>query len=129
SNNNSIIGAGVQRPNATGVSPETSGDLESRMFGYINPAAFSTAPAFTFGNLSRTIPMRGPGQANWDLSMFKTFKVGERISAQFRAEAMNAFNTPLFRNPSTAFGSGSFGVITSQANFPRLIQLGGRVSF
>jgi hypothetical protein len=97
--------------------------------GYIDPAAFSIAPAFTFGNLSRTIPMRGPGQANWDLSLFKTVRIKERVSLQFRAEALNAFDTPLFRNPNTAFGSGSFGAITSQANFPRLLQLGGRIAF
>jgi hypothetical protein len=112
-NQNSIIGTGVQRPNATGVDPVTAGSLENRLNAYINPAAFSVAPAFTFGNLSRTIPMRGPGQGNWDLSLFKTVMVKERLALQFRAEALNAFNTPLFRNPSTALGSGAFGTITS----------------
>ena len=56
--------------------------------GWLNPAAFSQAPAFTFGDVSRTISMRGPGQANWDMSIFKTFVITERMKAQFRAEAM-----------------------------------------
>ena len=129
SNQNSIIGTGVQRPNAAGVPAATSGSLEDRLGGYINPAAFSLAPAFTFGNVSRTIPLHGPGQANWDLSLFKTFKVKERVNLQFRAEAINALNTPMFRNPNTAFGAGAFGTITSQANFPRLLQLGARIGW
>ena len=130
SNNlNSVIGAQTQRPNATGVSPVTSGSLEDRLTNYINKDAFSQAPQFTFGNLSRTISMRGPGQANWDVSLFKDFKFKERVSAQFRAEALNVLNTPLFRAPNTQFGGSTFGTITQQANFPRYIQLGFRVSF
>jgi len=128
-NNNSGIGAGVQRPNATGISPDMPGSLESRLGGYLNPLAFSVNPALTFGNLSRTIPNRGPGQANWDMSLFKTFKVGEKFKAQFRAETLNTFNTPLFRGPNTQVGGSSFGKITQQANYPRYIQLGVRFYF
>src|SRR5262249_18797364 len=116
-NLNSVIGAAVQRPYATGINPATSGSLEERMNNYIDPAAFSQAPAFTFGNLSRSIGVRGPGQANWDLSLFKDFKVRERFTGEFRCEALNAFNTPLFANPNTLYTptSASFGKITYQA--------------
>ncbi len=69
-NQNSVIGAGEQRPNATGVSPVEPGSPEQRLYNYINPAAFTLAPAFTFGNLSRNINYRGPGEANWDISLF-----------------------------------------------------------
>ena len=72
-NNNSVFGYASQRPNATGTSPVTSGSLESRLSNYINPAAFSTSPRGTFGNIARTLDMRGPGQANWDMSIFKSF--------------------------------------------------------
>jgi len=41
-----------QRPNATGISPVTSGSLEARLNNYINPLALSTAPQFTFGNVA-----------------------------------------------------------------------------
>ncbi len=84
SNLNSAIGTSVQRPNATGVSPVTSGSIEQRLTDYINPAAFSQAPQFTFGNVSRTIPMRGPGMASTDFSMFKSYSF-EKFRAQFRA--------------------------------------------
>jgi hypothetical protein len=136
-NNNSTIGALEQRPNATGVSPDKSGNPESRINQYLNPGAFSMAPAYTFGNVSRAIPMYGPGMSNWDISLFKTVKVHERFRAQFRAEALNAFNTPLFANPNvnfqgfTASGapSGNFGRITYQMNLPRELQLGLRLMF
>ena len=136
-NNNSTIGTLDQRPNATGVSPMESGNPESRINEYLNPAAFSLAPAYTFGNLSRSIPMYGPGLANWDVSLFKTVKIKERITAQFRAEALNVFNTPAFANPNVDFlgvnsngtPAGSFGKITYQMNLPRELQLGIRFAF
>jgi hypothetical protein len=130
-NNNSVIFAPSQRPNATGVSPDWGGNMTQWVdgTGYINPAAFSNAPALTFGNVSRTISMRSLGQVNWDMSVFKSFSITERIKAQFRAEALNAMNTPYFRAPNTAVGNATFGKITSQANFPRFIQLGFRAWF
>ncbi len=129
SNNNSPYFAGSQRPNATGVSPDTQGDVGQRLSNWINPAAFSTAPALTFGNVSRTISERGPSLYNWDISIFKNFEIYERFRAQFRAEALNAFNTPYFRSPNVSFGSSSFGQVTSQGNFPRFIQFGLRLYF
>jgi len=129
SNLNSVIGTSVQRPNATGISPETSGSLESRLTNYINPAAFSLAPQYTFGNLARTITQRGPGIANIDFSMFKTFSqemLHTTMHAQFRCEVFNLTNTPQFYGPNTTFGSSTFGQITTQANFPRVFQLGVR---
>ena len=128
-NNNSIFGYASQRPSATGISPVTSGSLESRLGSYINPAAFATSPRGTFGNIARTLDMRGPGQANWDMSVFKSISITEKFKGQFRAEALNAFNTPMFAAPNTSFGSSSFGRITSQVNFARMMQLGIRFFF
>ena len=126
-NNNSVIGTNHQRPNATGLSPAVDASFEKRIDGWLNPSAFALAPQYTFGNLSRTFGMRGPGTANFDLSVFKTFSVTEKIKAQFRAESLNVTNTPQFNGPNTTFTSSSFGVITSQANYPRLIQIGLRI--
>jgi hypothetical protein len=128
-NFNSAFGYASQRPNATGVSPVSSGNFESRLADYINPAAFSQAPEYTFGDLSRTLEMRGPGLANWDMSLFKTVTIREKLKAQFRCEALNTFNTPLFYGPNVSFGSSTFGKITQQANFSRQLQLAVRFSF
>ncbi len=129
SNGNSALGTSRQRPNATGTAPGVDASFGTRIDGWINKSAFSDAPAFTLGNVTRTIGMRGPGQVNWDISVFKTTQILESFKVQFRAEALNAMNTPLFRAPNTAFGNAAFGRITSQANFPRMLQLGLRFYF
>ena len=84
---------------------------------------------FTFGNVARALNMRGPGQVNWDASLFKNIAVQERFKVQFRTEVLNLTNTPLFNAPNTSFGGNSFGRITSQANFSRMVQLGLRLYF
>ncbi len=128
-NLNSVIGTGEQRPNATGINPATSGSVHDRLNAYLNPAAFAQAPAFTFGNISRSLSTLGPGMRNFDVSIFKNFKIAEALTGQFRAEALNSTNTPLFASPNTQFGTASFGKITYQANLPRQIQLGMRFYF
>lgn len=128
-NLNGAIGTNNQRPNATGISPVTSGSLEERLSNYINKAAFSTAPQFTYGNVSRTLAMRGPGIGNVDFSLFKSFIAFERFKAQFRCEVFNLTNTPQFYGPTTNINSSTFGQITQQANFSRIFQLGVRFEF
>lgn len=128
--NSTIAGNGIQRPNrVAGTQLGTKGSLYDRLNGYINPAAFSASPAYTFGNAPRTLSLRGPGYENWDISLFKSVLIRERVNVQFRAETFNTFNTPLFAGPNTAFGSANFGAITSQANFPRYLQLGLHITY
>ncbi len=95
--------------------------------GYFNTAAFTTAAASTFGTLTRTLDVRSPGQRNWDIGVTKDTTIYESFKVQFRMEAINAFNTPVFRAPGTSFGSSSFGKITAQANFARVVQLSVRL--
>jgi hypothetical protein len=60
----------------------------------------------------------------------KDFKLTERVHAEFRAEALNAFNTPQFNGPNLASDSKTAaGQITGTLGFPRLVQLGGRLTF
>ena len=122
-NNNAQFGYESQRPNATGVSPQTSGSIESRLNDYLNPAAFTEAPEFTFGNSARYIPVRNPGVSAFDLSLFKTVSIKESFKVQFRAEAINAFNTPQFNNVNSTVGSPSFGEINGEQSIPRQMQL------
>lgn len=128
--NSAIAGNGIQRPNLNpGVPLGTKGSLFDRLNGYINPAAFTASGAYTFGNAPRTLSLRGPGFANWDISLFKTVRVYDRANVQFRAQTFNTFNTPQFAGPNTAYGSSNFGKITAQANFPRYLQLGLHITF
>ena len=93
----------------------------------INPAIRGSAFA-NYGSVPRTISALGPGLDSWDVSIFKTQKF-ERFDLQFRAEALNISNTPQFGAPNVKIGNASAGVVSSQVNLPRLIQLGGRFDF
>jgi len=153
----------------------SSGDRN--YFHYFNPNAFtlpdaidcSSAPAnnnyvpttagqivaychFAHGLIGNTGPNvlgRGPGLGNFNMSLFKNFKVGERWSIQFRAEAYNIFNhaqfdgvntTPKFDqygNLTNGFAPGPdgkptttdwFGRINSSRD-PRIMQFALRITF
>lgn len=133
SNQNSIFGALVQRPNlVAGVNPCTTGSVQSRLSNYFNKAAFSTPAQGDFGNTPRTLAScRAPGLRTSDASVFKDFQF-ERVHFRFQAEAANVFNTPEFALNSNGrlLNNAQFGTVnTSTINFPRLISLGGRISF
>jgi hypothetical protein len=142
----SIFGfAGTSRgqlcPGFTVSQIPTSGSVEDRLNSYFNVAAVDTSnPTCAFpkigdgtvyGNLGRGA-FRGPHQANFDIALIKTTKVGglnEGASLQFRTEFFNAFNHPQFGNPGTIVGSPSFGKIGSTSVAPRLIQFGLKYVF
>jgi outer membrane receptor protein involved in Fe transport len=51
-----------------------------------------------FGSLRRNAFM-GPAFRNFDFSLTKNFKFGDRVTSQFRADFINIFNHPNFSNP------------------------------
>ncbi len=66
---------------------------------YFDPFAFATVTEPRFGTAGFNI-VRGPGATNLDLGLFREFRISERWSLQFRAEAFNFTNTPHFANPN-----------------------------
>jgi hypothetical protein len=58
-------------------------------------AEFTTTPAFQIGNSGRNV-FRNPWFNELDMSLIKRFKITERQSIAFRAEAYNVFNHPNF---------------------------------
>jgi hypothetical protein len=141
---------GQVRPNlVAGANPCYSGRPESRdgLGGkpiYFNSAAFSGTPAFSYGTQPRSLPCKGPGLSNTDLSVNKTFSITEKVKFQFRAEALNVTNTPQFTLASFALAASQTsktpgGAVTlspstttgqlNQINYNRLIQMGGRITF
>lgn len=136
--NNSGVFGRIQRPNLTGTSPETSGGVNDHydpscgcINNWFNPAAWSPAPAFTFGNAPRTdVRMRTPSQTQTDLAFQKTEPIGGG-NLMVRFEVINAFNSALFSIGSSffTFGSSGFGRITGTRGFPRLLQVTLRYSF
>jgi hypothetical protein len=115
--------SGDQRPNITG-NPCGSGPANQRINGYFNDAAFSQPDADVYGNAPRTLPnCRTFGQRNGDFTLMKNFKFTEGKYAQFRIEAFNVTNTPIFGRPDEAYGGDTFGQITGVSNSPRQLQL------
>jgi hypothetical protein len=133
STNNTHDMGGGSRPNyLAGNCPNgysESGSRESRLNEWFNTSCFGAPAAYTFGNLSRTLPnLRTDGIHNLDAALFKNFALRtERLKLQLRGEAFNLLNTPEFGAPNTSLGSATFGQITSQANNPRLLQVAGKL--
>ena len=131
SNNSGLLGSN-QRPNlVTGVDVMTTGSQEERaVSGWINPAAFTSAPAFTFGNVPRTNPdWRGPGQRTTDLAVSKTQRIGGGKTLSLRVDVLNLFDDPLFLSPITTFGTANFGQITTVGGFARSMQFQVRLGW
>jgi TonB dependent receptor-like, beta-barrel len=84
---------------------------------WFNLAAFSTPASGTWGNLGRNTA-RGPGYYEIDTALEKKTGITERVALDFRVEAFNLFNHPIYGDPDTdvSDGPGQFGVITSQLN-------------
>ncbi len=119
--NTSFSFGGGQRPNSTGVDAAMDGGGLAEAF---DTSAFTLPAQYTFGNMGRTHPsLRADQVENVDFSLFKNFRIKERMSVQFRAEWFNIANHPTFGAPNTQVGNANFGVVTSQANPPRQTQL------
>ncbi len=94
------------------------------------------AAPLTGGNLGLQAHT-GPPTRTLDFSLFKDFSFTERWKLQFRSEAFNLANTPIFNipdqnvtNSKAAGGNGNFGrILSSQAGTERRLQFALRLSF
>lgn len=119
---------GTQRPNLIG-DPSTSGSVQDRLNGWFNPAAFSKPAIDVPGSAPRNLNFRGPGINMFDAALLKSFRVKEGQHFEFRLEASNAFNHPVFGDPANSFGSTNFGQITNAKVGNRNVQLGFKYYF
>ncbi|MFZ0817746.1 MAG: TonB-dependent receptor [Candidatus Sulfotelmatobacter sp.] len=158
---NAFLGAGTSPVSASLASGASigsgmsSGSVTQRLNGWLNPAAFTTAPLLYptacagdsnfcttgFGNLGRNI-YKGPFQQNWDFSLIKHFRLTERQDLRFAADFFNLWNHPNFGTPLVTdyeqylawtgggqSGPDPFGRIVNTTGTPRLIQFSLRWSF
>ena len=100
-----------------GNRPNVNGPVQ--IFGNIGPgqlyfdkAAFSAPPSNTIGNVGRNV-LHGPHLFDIDASIFRKFRIGERINVEFRAESFNLSNTPWFDKPDTSLSDAAFGQVTT----------------
>jgi len=111
--------------------PDVIGNLETHPGNtqqYFTISAVRPAPTNSNGTLLRqgTLgrnSLMGPGARTVDLSMAKTTPIRERFKLEFRAEAFNLFNHPVYSNPNTDITAGNFGQITgTQMSSERQLQ-------
>jgi hypothetical protein len=107
----------------------------------LNPAAFTSAPVTTNGN----VPLdhyRGFGENQTNLAVRRDFPIYDQLHLQFRAEAFNLFNRPNFGTIDTSLQDPLFGLATNtlanglggleaqyQAGGPRSMQFALKLQF
>jgi hypothetical protein len=95
------LGQGETRPNRVAGQP-CRAPSGSPKFQWLNPAAW-TLDNFQLGQFGTASigDCSGPGIANTDFSLYKNFKLTERVKLQFRMEFFNLFNKVQFRTNSS----------------------------
>lgn len=78
----------------------------------LNPVALPVPSGNVQGDLGRN-SLRGFDLVQLDLSLRRSFRIGEKMRLLFRADLFNALNHPNFANPTPFIGAGFFGVSTS----------------
>jgi TonB dependent receptor len=87
---------------------------------WFDTGAFRNPADWTVGNVGRSLPRtRGPGMFSVNLSLFKTFRVTERLRTEFRVETFNALNHTNLLDPSQTFSPNRQGLNTNP-NFGRI---------
>jgi hypothetical protein len=97
-------GQNSNRPNVVpGTSCYASGGTKNQ---WLNPEHW-TMDGYQLGTLGNDSvgSCSGPGIANTDFSVYKNFKVTERVNLQFRLELYNLFNKAQFRTDQGLFNS------------------------
>ncbi len=106
---------------------------------YFNVLAFGRPADGSLGNTVKQA-LRLPGINQWDLSLFKNFRMSEKMNLQFRFETFNTFNHTQWAGVNTGLGlpnpgtavteatRGSFGEVNSTRD-PRSLQFGLKFLF
>jgi hypothetical protein len=124
------------------IPPPVSGETVGPFI--YNPNAYAAPVGLTFGDSGRN-SLANPHRINFDMALFKNFKLSERFNFQFRAEAFNIFNHTEWGYLAGDGGSGAANSanlnsgtnIFTGANFmnimtahnPRILQLGAKLVF
>jgi hypothetical protein len=123
----SNTGGGQDRPNATGEPVELPRDQRT-VQRWFNTNAYVAQPAGTWGDVGRNT-VTGPGITNVDVSIIRNFRLADTKTLQFRLEAFNAINHPIWNDPNTTLTSPNYGTITSTRKPMRELQIGLKFIF
>jgi hypothetical protein len=125
-NSGTVLGENPIRANVTGQPVFGPG---TRTAGeWFNPAAFAAPAAYTFGDAGRN-SVYGPPLQSLDLALARSFRLTEKASLQFRAEAFDALNKANLGTPNRFVNTPQFGTITMAMTPGRELQMSARLSF
>jgi len=119
-------GSQTYRPNL--VSGQDPNDGPKTTQQWFNTAAFARQAAFTYGDAGRNIVI-GPGIFTTDASLIRNFTLGGVRSLQFRLEAFNVFNNPVWGDPQMSMASPLYGTINTTRIPMRELQIGVKFAF
>jgi hypothetical protein len=122
-----IGNTGYERANQVG-NPNLSNKTKAEWF---NTAAWAIPAQYTYGNGGRNT-LQYQRWINLDASVIRSFPIPiEQMHFEFRAEAFNLANHPIFGQPGNDLNSPStFGSVqTNQANLNRILQVSGKIVF
>jgi hypothetical protein len=121
-----IGNTGYEFANVVG-NPKASNKTKSEWF---NTAAYAIPAQYTYGDGGRNT-QQYQRWINLDMSVIRSFPIKEQFHFEFRAEAFNIANHPIFGEPGNDLNSPStFGSVqTNQANLNRILQVSGKLVF
>jgi len=93
-----------------------------------NPAAFAAPQGLTFGNSGRN-SLRNPRTTNFDMALFKHFKLTESAAFEFRVESFNIFNHTQWNGVNNDQASPGDFLQPSGAHRARTMQFGAKFIF
>jgi Carboxypeptidase regulatory-like domain len=123
---NSQTGGGQDRPNVVSGQDPNSGP--KTILQWFNKAAYVPNAVGTFGNAGRDTVI-GPGIFRVDASIIRNFRMTSTKSVQFRLEAFNVLNNPIWSDPNATVTDPLYGQITSTRTPMREVQLGLKFIF
>jgi hypothetical protein len=108
--------------------PVGDGGFDPGRDRFMKPSNQFPAQGNVFGNVTRYNPkVRAFWGQSENISIAKTFNLGERFRVDVRGEGFNIFNRAIFGTGSTNLNAGNFGQVFNQANDPRQMQVGLKV--
>jgi hypothetical protein len=127
------LGVGSARPDVVGNPEQAAKAVRGKVDAsgnviWFDPASFAVANGHFGSAPIRDAHLRGPGFEEVDLGIQRDFRLHERLSLRFRAEAFNAFNHTNLSTPGQNINAADFGQVSASFD-PRIVQVGLELRF
>ena len=94
---------------------------------WFDTTKFSQPSGAVLGNIGKNV-YSGPGSVTFDAAVSRMFPIHASVNLQFRVDAFNVLNHPVFSNPDTNLTDSNFGKVTGSGG-SRALQFAATLSF